>query len=67
MTMKACISEKDGKVAGTPVDLVLSCVDNFEARMTINTVRERGRGEMGWGGVGRGGVRWAGVGWGGEG
>jgi len=22
-----------------PVDLVLSCVDNFEARMTINAVR----------------------------
>jgi len=22
-----------------PVDLVLSCVDNFEARMAINTVR----------------------------
>ncbi|CAG5130394.1 unnamed protein product, partial [Candidula unifasciata] len=26
-----------GKVKDTPVDLVLSCVDNFEARMTINT------------------------------
>jgi ubiquitin-like modifier-activating enzyme 5 len=26
-----------GKVGGKPVDLVLSCVDNFEARMTINT------------------------------
>ncbi|OON16355.1 ThiF family protein [Opisthorchis viverrini] len=25
-----------GKVSGQPVDLVLSCVDNFEARMTIN-------------------------------
>ncbi|XP_055371266.1 ubiquitin-like modifier-activating enzyme 5 [Condylostylus longicornis] len=25
-----------GKEPGTPVDLVLSCVDNFEARMTIN-------------------------------
>uniref|UniRef100_A0A183A6Q6 Ubiquitin-like modifier-activating enzyme 5 n=1 Tax=Echinostoma caproni TaxID=27848 RepID=A0A183A6Q6_9TREM len=25
-----------GRVAGQPVDLVLSCVDNFEARMTIN-------------------------------
>lgn len=24
---------------GKPVDLVLSCVDNFEARMAINTVR----------------------------
>lgn len=27
-----------GREAGTPVDLVLSCVDNFEARMAINTV-----------------------------
>lgn len=26
-----------GIVDGTPVDLVLSCVDNFEARMAINT------------------------------
>uniref|UniRef100_A0A0B6YR22 Ubiquitin-like modifier-activating enzyme 5 n=2 Tax=Arion vulgaris TaxID=1028688 RepID=A0A0B6YR22_9EUPU len=26
-----------GKENGTPVDLVLSCVDNFEARMAINT------------------------------
>ncbi|KAH8354835.1 hypothetical protein KR084_010466 [Drosophila pseudotakahashii] len=26
-----------GRIAGQPVDLVLSCVDNFEARMTINT------------------------------
>ncbi|KAK3789924.1 hypothetical protein RRG08_004036 [Elysia crispata] len=26
-----------GKVKDTPVDLVLSCVDNFEARMAINT------------------------------
>lgn len=26
-----------GIEAGTPVDLVLSCVDNFEARMAINT------------------------------
>lgn len=26
-----------GIETGTPVDLVLSCVDNFEARMTINT------------------------------
>jgi ubiquitin-like modifier-activating enzyme 5 len=26
-----------GIVEGTPVDLVLSCVDNFEARMAINT------------------------------
>ncbi|KAK3083251.1 hypothetical protein FSP39_017694 [Pinctada imbricata] len=29
--------QKGGKTAGTPVDLVLSCVDNFEARMAINT------------------------------
>ena len=27
-----------GLEEGKPVDLVLSCVDNFEARMTINTV-----------------------------
>uniref|UniRef100_A0A6I8R7T3 Ubiquitin-like modifier-activating enzyme 5 n=1 Tax=Xenopus tropicalis TaxID=8364 RepID=A0A6I8R7T3_XENTR len=28
---------KGGLKEGTPVDLVLSCVDNFEARMAINT------------------------------
>ncbi|XP_017011242.2 ubiquitin-like modifier-activating enzyme 5 [Drosophila takahashii] len=28
---------RGGRIAGQPVDLVLSCVDNFEARMTINT------------------------------
>jgi len=29
-----------GNLSGDgPVDLVLSCVDNFEARMTINAVR----------------------------
>lgn len=27
-----------GLEEGTPVDLVLSCVDNFEARMAINKV-----------------------------
>uniref|UniRef100_A0A1A9Z631 Ubiquitin-like modifier-activating enzyme 5 n=1 Tax=Glossina pallidipes TaxID=7398 RepID=A0A1A9Z631_GLOPL len=27
---------KGGVISGQPVDLVLSCVDNFEARMTIN-------------------------------
>ncbi|XP_017045621.1 ubiquitin-like modifier-activating enzyme 5 [Drosophila ficusphila] len=27
---------QSGQVAGQPVDLVLSCVDNFEARMAIN-------------------------------
>lgn len=27
-----------GLQEGKPVDLVLSCVDNFEARMAINTV-----------------------------
>lgn len=27
-----------GKTAGRPVDLVLSCVDNYEARITINMV-----------------------------
>lgn len=26
-----------GSLSGGPVDLVLSCVDNFEARMAINT------------------------------
>lgn len=26
-----------GSLTGGPVDLVLSCVDNFEARMAINT------------------------------
>ena len=29
--------QKGGIVEGKPVDLVLSCVDNFEARMAINT------------------------------
>ena len=29
---------KHGSLDGTQVDLVLSCVDNFEARMTVNTV-----------------------------
>jgi len=28
---------KHGNLDGTQVDLVLSCVDNFEARMTVNT------------------------------
>ena len=28
---------KNGSLTGGPVDLVLSCVDNFEARMAINT------------------------------
>lgn len=28
-----------GLVAGQPVDMVLSCVDNYEARMAINQVR----------------------------
>ena len=28
---------KEGSLSGGPVDLVLSCVDNFEARMAINT------------------------------
>ena len=31
------ILETCGKKSGTPVDLVLSCVDNFEARVAINT------------------------------
>lgn len=30
-----CFSQ--GSLTGGPVDLVLSCVDNFEARMAINT------------------------------
>lgn len=33
---KQSVSGKDGK---SRVDLVLSCVDNYEARMTINQVR----------------------------
>lgn len=28
---------KHGNLSGAQVDLVLSCVDNFEARMTVNT------------------------------
>lgn len=32
------IFRKGGLTKDTPVDLVLSCVDNFEARMAINTV-----------------------------
>ena len=31
---------KGGLKKDCPVDLVLSCVDNFEARMAINTVRK---------------------------
>lgn len=31
------ILESNGLVKGNPVDLVLSCVDNFEARMAINS------------------------------
>lgn len=31
-------SSNGGLEDGKPVDLVLSCVDNFEARMAINTV-----------------------------
>ncbi|KAK9497299.1 hypothetical protein O3M35_004643 [Rhynocoris fuscipes] len=31
-----CLSTGNLKDVGTPVDLVLSCVDNFEARMAIN-------------------------------
>jgi ubiquitin-like modifier-activating enzyme 5 len=27
---------REGSLTGGPVDLVLSCVDNFEARMAIN-------------------------------
>ncbi|XP_022117603.2 ubiquitin-like modifier-activating enzyme 5 [Pieris rapae] len=34
---KFCDSISKGSISGGPVDLVLSCVDNFEARMAINT------------------------------
>lgn len=30
---------RNGGLQGKSVDLVLSCVDNFEARMAINMVR----------------------------
>lgn len=33
-----CVVSLGGMEEGKPVDLVLSCVDNFEARMAINTV-----------------------------
>lgn len=33
---KFLVAIKTGGMGGKPVDLVLSCVDNFEARMTIN-------------------------------
>lgn len=32
------ILSRNGGLKEGPVDLVLSCVDNFEARMTINAV-----------------------------
>ncbi|XP_060807390.1 ubiquitin-like modifier-activating enzyme 5 [Amyelois transitella] len=32
-----CDTIRTGSLSGGPVDLVLSCVDNFEARMAINT------------------------------
>ncbi|KAJ0182824.1 hypothetical protein K1T71_002193 [Dendrolimus kikuchii] len=34
---KFCDTIKTGSLTGGPVDVVLSCVDNFEARMAINT------------------------------
>ncbi|KAL4713932.1 hypothetical protein ACJJTC_015586 [Scirpophaga incertulas] len=34
---KFCDTIRAGSLTGGPVDLVLSCVDNFEARMAINT------------------------------
>ena len=37
---KATLVDGEG---GSRVDLVLSCVDNYEARMTINQVRGRAR------------------------
>lgn len=33
-----CLLSHGGLEEGKPVDLILSCVDNFEARMAINTV-----------------------------
>lgn len=33
-----CVFSQGGLEEGKPVDLVLSCVDNFEARMAINAV-----------------------------
>lgn len=33
-----CVFSHGGLEEGKPVDLVLSCVDNFEARMAINAV-----------------------------
>lgn len=33
-----CLVSHGGLEEGKPVDLILSCVDNFEARMAINTV-----------------------------
>lgn len=38
MTFLSCFSH--GGKEENAVDLVLSCVDNFEARMAINTVRK---------------------------
>ena len=37
---KESVCRRQGS-AGSRVDLVLSCVDNYEARMTINQVRAR--------------------------
>lgn len=34
----SCLLRQGGLEEGQPVDLVLSCVDNFEARMAINKV-----------------------------
>lgn len=36
LSVKICLL-RTGSLTGGPVDLVLSCVDNFEARMAINT------------------------------
>ena len=36
--MILCLLSCGGLEEGKPVDLILSCVDNFEARMAINTV-----------------------------
>jgi hypothetical protein len=54
-----------GRGVGSRVDLILSCVDNYEARITINQVSRRWEGGVWVGGVGvgvgvcgRGACRW---------
>ena len=43
-----CVPRHGGKEKDTPVDLVLSCVDNFEARMAINTVSPCSNLQLNW-------------------